>query len=39
LDSTISLTRALAYRNSVSLKRTKSLMKENAYCDTKYCWK
>jgi hypothetical protein len=28
-----------AYSKRVSLKRTKSLMKGDAYCDTKYCWK
>ena len=28
-----------AYCRRVSLKRTKSLMKGDAYCDTKYCWK
>lgn len=28
-----------AYCSRVSLKRTKSLMKGDAYCDTKYCWK
>ena len=28
-----------AYCKRVSLKRTKSLMKGDAYCDTKYCWK
>jgi hypothetical protein len=28
-----------AYCSRVSLKRTKSLMKGDDYCDTKYCWK
>jgi hypothetical protein len=28
-----------AYCKRVSLKRTKSLMRGDAYCDTKYCWK
>lgn len=28
-----------AYCSRVSLKRTKSLMKGDAYCNTKYCWK
>jgi hypothetical protein len=28
-----------AYCKRVSLRRTKSLMKGDAYCDTKYCWK
>jgi hypothetical protein len=28
-----------AYCSRVSLKRTRSLMKGDDYCDTKYCWK
>jgi hypothetical protein len=28
-----------AYCKRVSLKRTKSLMNGDSYCDTKYCWK
>ncbi len=28
-----------SYCRRVSLKRTKTLMKGDAYCDTKYCWK
>jgi hypothetical protein len=28
-----------AYCKRVSLKRTKSLMRGDVYCDTKYCWK